>query len=209
MAYNVYMEDPVIVPEQKDITVSTEEAVFPWLQMVDEPWNWFQRFIKYYLPLGPGRSLYGAYTQMVETEHPEVAAARRAKAESDPTFRKKKAVAINSWTKCARLWDWRERAKAFDRFTYKAAQAQVDNARITLLGSANKAALALVEALTNPRLQVAAAKEILDRAGLPGTTNVGLGPIEKFSADELSQAEQEVDAWESQVRLNPKSDLNG
>lgn len=188
------MEDPVIVPATSDITLA-EPTEFPWEQMENEPWMWFQRFIKYFLPLGPGRSLYGAYQQMVSIEHPEV---MKARAKSN----KVKPTSITSWGKKAREWDWRERSKAFDRFTYKAAAAQVDNARITLLGSANLAAEALKSALTDPRLRVAAAKEILDRAGLPGTTNVALGPIEKFTADEFRQAENEIDEWEEQTQTS-------
>ena len=195
------MEDSTntIVPKQSDV-LTTIEAEYPWEQMDGEPQLWYRRFTSYFLVSGPGRTLYGAYELMVSTEFPSVAKARKIAAAKPDA--KPRAQAITSWGKVAKTWRWRERSMAFDRFTYKAASAQVDRARITLLGSANKAAEALVSALSNPRLQVAAAKEILDRAGLPGTINLGIGQIEKFTADELNQAEQEVAAWESQTQVS-------
>lgn len=190
------MEAPVVVVDPANVEIVSapspmEVIEYPWRQMEGEPWFWFQRFIKYFLPLGPGRSLIKAYETMVGVEFPEVAEARRL---NEP----KKKKATNLWSKRAREWNWRERSKAYDKFTYSEALQEVDKARVTLLRSADKAALTLVGALTNARLCVAASKEILDRVGLPGTTNVGLGPIEKFTADEFRQAESEVDAWEAQ-----------
>ena len=190
------MEDSTITVLAENVDLATE---IPWTQQDEEPGMWFQRFVRYFLPLGPGRSLYGAYQLMMESEFPSVAKARKEKYKDNPGA---KPQQITSWGKQARIWKWHERSKAFDRFTYKAAQAMVDQARITLLGSAEKAAQALVGALTNPRLQVAAAKEILDRAGLPGTTNVGLGPIEKFTADEFRLAEQDLEEWEQQTVIS-------
>ena len=182
----------------EDIVVYSSEYI--WQRMEDEPWLWFTRFTNYFLPQGPGRSLFQAYQLMIVTERPEVAAARKAA--------KKEPASITIWSRYATKFNWRERAKAFDRFTYQKAQAQVDLARVTLLSSANTAANALVEALQNERLKVAAAKEILDRAGLPGTTNVGIGPADKFTADELRAAEEEISDWEmSQQR--PRLESSG
>jgi hypothetical protein len=183
----------------EDIIPYTTE--YPWQRIEDEPWLWFGRFTKYFLPQGPGRSLYHAYELMVAAEHPEVAEARRK-------AHKEKMTSIAVWSRMAKDWHWRDRSKAFDRFTYQSAQAHVDLARITLLSSANKAAGALVDALTNERLKVAAAKEILDRAGLPGTVNVGIGPADKFTADELRAAEDEISDWENNQQ-RPRLESNG
>jgi len=185
------MDSIVVSPAQvpAEVQVQVEEpTTYAWTQRDGEPWFWFNRFITYFLPLGPGRSIIKAYETMVAAEHPEVAEARRRS--------KKKMNATGAWSKKARDWDWRDRAKAYDRFAYAEALAEVDKARVTLLESANTAALTLAGALSDGRLKVAAAKEILDRVGLPGTVNVGVGPIEKFTADELRQAEREVDEWE-------------
>lgn len=194
------MEDIVIIdpvsPAETTQTL-TEPISYPWRQIEDEPWLWYQRFIKYFLPQGPGRSIAKAYEAMVATEHAEVAEARRK-------LGKKKAIPAQMWSQQARKWDWRNRSKAYDKFTYAEALLEVDKARLTLLANADGAAKALVSALDNERLKVAAAKEILDRVGLPGTTNVGLGPIEKFTADEFRQAEQEVEEWEQKALPAPK-----
>lgn len=203
------MKDSIEPTPATDIDVSPsplpEQA---WQQMEGEPWLWYQRFIKYYIPQGPGRSIYKAYETMVATEHPEVAAARRKKKEEEGELTTKKSHNVTDWSKNVGKWFWRERAKAYDRFTMQSALAQVDLARLTLLGAANVAAMALKEALSNERLKVAAAKEILDRAGLPGTTNVGIGPADKFNADELAQAESELDEWESQPQ-SPRLESSG
>lgn len=69
-----------------------------------------------------------------------------------------------------------------------------------MLQSTEAAARALVENLKNPRLAVAAAKEILDRGGLPGTHLVGVGRVEPYTADDLRSAEEAVNKWEKQIR---------
>jgi len=177
------------------IILPDEATSYPWSQMEDEPFFWYQRFVKYFLPQGPGRTLLKAYETMVAAEHPDVAKARE---NSDKAHK-----AITSWSTKAREWNWRQRAKEFDHFAYRVAQYEVDKARVRLLGAADAAAKALVDALGNARLTVAAAKEILDRVGLPGTVNVGLGPIEKFTADEFRQAEQELQDWEQPLSPTP------
>lgn len=179
------------------------EGEYPWQRMKDEPWLWFQRFTEYFLPLGPGRSLYKAYSLQLEKEDPAAFKAKQAQSGG-----KLKPSGINAWGKRAKEWRWRERSHAYDSVQYKDAQAEVELARLTILSSANNAAQALVDALTNERLKVAAAKEILDRAGLPGTTNIGIGPADKFTADELNQAEVEISQWESQ-QVKPRLESNG
>ena len=47
---------------------------------------------------------------------------------------------------------------------------------------------------------MAAAKEILDRGGLPGTHLVGVGRIEPYTADDLRKAEADVSDWEKRIR---------
>lgn len=180
--------------------ISPEQENYPWLPMEGEPEFWYNRFRNYFLPQGPGRSLLEASTRMVIAEHPEVAEARKLS-------EKKAHTSVYSWHQKAREWNWIARARAFDKFSYSRATAVVELARVTLLENSNNAAIALVEALKNDRLKVAAAKEILDRAGLPGTTNIGLGPIEKFTADELHEAEEDVKRWEN--LMNKPSEESG
>lgn len=164
----------------------------PWIQMDDEPDMWYRRFMMYYLTLGPTRNLTRAFIKYLETEQPDAATLVRA----DSKF-----VNISrAWSSTARQWKWRERAEAFDLHSSTEIFAYVDRARDTLLKNADEAAQALVKNLTNPRLAVAAAKEILDRAGLPGTHLVGVSRVEPYTADDLRKAETEVADWERQIR---------
>ena len=61
-----------------------------------------------------------------------------------------------------------------------------------------KAVEALEDSLDDPKHRVAASKAILDRAGLPSAKEVKHS-VESFSADELSQAAEEIEAWENQM----------
>lgn len=168
--------------------------VVPWLQVENEPAMWYRRFMMYYLPLGPNRNLTRAYLKWLETEKPEKAAAKKATRAFINTSKE--------WSVHARKWKWRERAEAFDLHCSSEIFGYVDQARETLMKSANDAAEALVNNLTSPRLGVSAAKEILDRVGLPSTHLVGVGKIDPYSADELHRAEREVADWEKNIRGN-------
>jgi len=176
------------------VSQETNLIVAPWLQVDDEPIMWYRRFMMYYLPLGPNRNLTRAYFKWLETEKPEQAAKMKATRAFVNTSR--------NWSVQARTWKWRERAEAFDLHCSSEIFGYVDQARETLMKSANEAAEALVSNLTSPRLGVSAAKEILDRVGLPSTHLVGVGKIDPYSADELHRAEREVADWEKEIRGN-------
>lgn len=181
-----------IIPEE--IIVGEPVQTYLWMQMAGEPELWFFRFVNYFLPLGGGRNLLQACILGKITEDPsrleEYKLAR--KQSSDP-----------EWSKKAHEWRWIERAQAYDAFQYQEALASVADARIKILKNAAAAAEALIDSLKSPRLAVAAAKEILDRAGLPATTVVQ-HQITPYSADEYSSAAEEVRAWEAQMRQPPK-----
>ena len=167
-------------------------VVAPWLQVDKEPIFWYRRFMTYYLPLGPNRNLTRAYLKWMETEKPEQAARKKASRAFINTGRE--------WSVMARDWKWRERAESFDLHCSSEIFGYVDQARTTLMKAANDAANALIANLANPRLGVAAAKEILDRVGLPSTHLIGVGKIEPYSADELRKAEEDVANWEKNIR---------
>jgi len=167
-------------------------VVAPWLQVEEEPIYWYRRFMTYYLPLGPNRNLTRAYFKWLEVEKPEQAAKKKATRAFINTSQE--------WSQHARLWKWRERAESFDLHCSSEIFGYIDQARETLMKSANEAAMALIENLKNPRLGVQAAKEILDRVGLPSTHLIGVGKIEPYSADELRKAEEEVANWERNIR---------
>lgn len=174
-----------------------EEMDFPWLQQENEPDNWYRRFVKYYLNLGHGRTLLKAMSLFLQTEHPE----RYARFLENP-----RQSASAEWSTTASAWQWRERARIYDMASMQEAMEKVGEARKILIESTPKAAKALVESLENPRTRVNAAKEILDRGGLPGTI-VHEERVVPFTADELSQAQTELETWEQ--RLNLKSGENG
>lgn len=172
--------------------MSRDNVEIVWLQQEEESDLWYRRFMSYYLPLGPSRNLTRAYVRWLETEKPEKAEEKKsAKGYINIT---------KEWSAIARRWQWRERADAFDLYTAGENFAYVDKARELLLRSTEAAAQALVENLKNPRLAVSAAKEILDRGGLPGTHLVGVGHIEPYTADDLRKAEEDVNKWEKQIR---------
>jgi hypothetical protein len=152
--------------------------------MRDEPNKWYVRFMKYFVPLGTSRTLTRAFAVYLKEEQPKIA-----------PLVKGESRAVRDWQQMGKEFRWYERAEAFDRDTLAEYATLVENARDLLVRNSIKAVEALVNALMNPRLQVSAAKEILDRAGLPGTTNIGIGPTSKFTADELRRAELEVADW--------------
>jgi hypothetical protein len=178
---------------------STDEETLdlPWLQMENEPPQWFERFNKYYLPLGTGRTLLKAMMGYIVEEEPHKAEAWLANPRTSASVQ---------WSEMASAWQWRLRARAYDTIRMRGAIAQMEEARAIIIENTPKAAKALVESLENPRLAVAAAKEILDRGGLPGTI-VHENRVTPFTADELNQATREVQEWEN--KLLPKSDSSG
>lgn len=172
--------------------VKTDSIDIVWLQEAEEPTLWYRRFMAYYLPLGPSRNLTRAYLKYLTAECPEIAIQKKAS--------RGYINAAASWSEKAREWHWRMRAEAFDLYTSSENFSYVDKARDILLQGTEAAARALIESLKSPRLAVAAAKEILDRGGLPGTHLVGVGRIEPYTADDLHRAEQDVANWEKQIR---------
>lgn len=163
-----------------------------WLQQEGEPDLWYRRFMSYYLPLGPSRNLTRAYVQYMKNEHPEAITTKKAA--------KGVVNTTSNWSDNSRLWHWRERAESFDLYNAGENFSYVEKARDILMQGTEAAARALIENLQNPRLAVAAAKEILDRGGLPGTHLVGVGHVEPYTADDLHRAEKEVAEWEKQIR---------
>lgn len=169
--------------------MDSDSVEIAWLQMPEEPEGWYNRFVAYYLPLGPTRNLTRAYLKFLATNNPK----QLDKVNASGNI-------VSGWSEHANLWHWRERADAFDLYNASESFAYVDKARNILLQGTEAAAQALVENLKSPRLAVAAAKEILDRGGLPGTHLLGVGRVEPYTADDLHKAEKEVAEWEKQIR---------
>lgn len=164
---------------------------YAWHRREGEPITWYKRFIEYYLPLGPTRTLLQASVLERAINTPD-----KIDKDSKPN------TAPNEWTKACDDWDWRVRADAYDAFMYE-DDGMIELALEKLRNSALDAVTALHDSLQNPRYAVAAAKEILDRAGLPATTNINLGGA-RFTADDLSKANEELKEWQDQTAESEK-----
>lgn len=70
----------------------------PWDRRKGEPALWYDRFLKYFLPLGPERNVNIAYREF----------------KSVATKRYTSVQAPGSWNNNANKWDWRKRAEAWD-----------------------------------------------------------------------------------------------
>ncbi len=163
-----------------------------WLLRENEPEDWHAKFAKYYLPLGPTRTLLKAFTAYLLENYAEDAAAMRMS---------KMASAPHSWTIMARDWEWRARAKQYDAFEFGQTAQVVSAARQKIQDLALKAVESLEKALDNPRTQVAAAERILDRAGLPAKS-VHVHEIQPFTSDDYAKAAEEVREWQAQLTKN-------
>ena len=83
----------------------TEGAAFPWMFQDTDDVEWYDRFMKYYLVLGPARNILKAYRMFLEAEKPNRAI---------EFARRPNVVATRDWSTAAREYDWLERSAAFD-----------------------------------------------------------------------------------------------
>ena len=169
-----------------------EQISVPWLQLEGESGLWYSRFLLYYLPQGPARTLTQAFVKHLKAEKPELAEEKEAQGHY--------ITAQRTWVEAARKYRWRERAEEFDRHSVMEFQQHVAEARRTLIQNAGEAAKTLVANLKNPRQGVAAAKEILNRAGLPSATIVGHTRVQPYSTDDFIRARAELENWENKIR---------
>lgn len=166
--------------EDKVLEEALERAIFE--QQDDEETAWYDRFFKFYVKLGQGRTLRAAYLL-----HNETLAEQAVHA---PSYEK--------WREHARELHWKKRAVAYDYEMNIYAAQQVEEARGRLQQATVIAAEALILSLKNSRTRVSGAKAILDRGGLPPVKELRHS-VEPFHADELAQAAEELDAWDSQM----------
>lgn len=84
----------------------SDEAV--WEQRPGEPIRWFERFDRYYRPLGAGRSLLLAYKKW------EAAEAQNRQKKAEKGRKRQIKSAPTSWREAAKVWRWESRAEAWD-----------------------------------------------------------------------------------------------
>ena len=162
------------------------DEINSWDRQPREPVRWYDIFVRYYLASGLSRTVRVAFLAYVKDTKPEAfmeAQSRRG--------------APGQWMTMADRWHWRERAAAWE-------QSQTDLAMATIEQAARKLRLLTVNAvdaleiyLTSQRLGVQAAKEILDRGGLPATTRVESDNVHRFTADDLAKARDELKEWQT------------
>lgn len=89
----------------------------PWVRQDDEPSRWYGRFRDYYVAVGANRSMMDAYKRW-----------RKAHGLTKPIKATPKA-----WTYHSRLWQWKERAEAYDDYMYAQLQSQIEDERYQML----------------------------------------------------------------------------
>jgi hypothetical protein len=160
--------------------MSETNEVKLWDRMHGEPQRWYTIFVNYYLPQGPGRSVRRAHT-LYSKDHPEI-----EPSEYTPV----------TWFKMAEKWQWKERVDAFETEQNDLARATIDYAAKLLRLLTVDAVQALQIMLKSDRYAVSAAKEILDRGGIPATSIQELAAKVDITSDDMAEAREQVEKWE-------------
>src|SRR4030042_558968 len=156
------------------------EAAFMPQQLPNEPDAWYYKFLKYFVNAGAGRSVAAAYRDYCRIEHPN---------RLDDNDR------VNTpriWAAMAKQYGWRERSSEYDRQYAKLTVDSVALAIEILRDAAPDAAVALVTSLDSPKTRVSAAREILDRVGVPRKT-VQETVSMKITPEDLRKAREEAE----------------
>jgi hypothetical protein len=175
----------------------TEPEVQPWDQVAEEPDEQYMWFHDYYLEMGYRRTIRGAHAAWVVATNPP------------GSQRLGKADQARKWSRAAEDWEWFKRATAYDAYSQSDALTAVKQAQLNLKLATVAAVDALIKNLDNPRTGVAAAKEILDRGGIPGRTISDNITTVHISADDMAQAAREVEEWETKILGESGSSVSG
>lgn len=176
-----------------------EEIKTPWDQREGEPDEAYRMFNTYYIPLGLTRSIRKAYFTHMGIEKPGMVVGSYGDSEiTNPS----------KWTKWAEEYEWLARAREYDSWFMAQSLLIVEDAKRTLMNAAPDAVKALIESLGNSRYKVSAAKAIFDRIGLPATSQIKHGEMEKFTGDEYAEAAEEVEKWEKRFEHPKKNDAD-
>lgn len=157
-----------------------------WWPQPSEPSMWYYRFERFYLMQGPTRSIQSSYRLWVLSEGKTLG----SKALKDVS---------NAWLENTRRYNWQGRAMDYDGEINRRILLKVEAASRRLRDAAPLAVEALINSLGVPRYAVQAAKEILDRAGLPAVTRQEIRTQVAFSTEDLEQAREEVESWEKTI----------
>ena len=166
-----------------------EEVGRPWDAREGEPSLWYRIFKDYYLPLGNRRSLRTAFEFYLRVERPV------EYEQEDPS---RISRIPSNWAKASSEWEWASRAMAYDQEQMPDFAAQYILQTLEYLRSNGLAAgMALVKALNSERTRVPAANSILNRIGVPETSNVSLIAGVSITSDDMAAAASKVDEWKT------------
>ena len=110
------------------------------------------------------------------------------------------------WIRAYIDWEWLKRSVAYDESQVEEAVAAVRQAQLNLRLSTVKAVETLISNLDSPRNGVQAAKEILDRGGVPAHTTSDVITTVNINSDEMAEATKEVEEWEKKMLEGSGSD---
>jgi hypothetical protein len=170
-----------------------ETVLQPWDQQPDEPDEMYRLFVNYYLAVGFARTLRRAYSFFLASD-------------SEPGRRRLFTRVPDKWQEAFEDWKWFERAKAYDDEELKEARAQVRQAQLDLQMKTVEAVQALIRQLDSPRNAVSAAKEILDRGGIPARSIQDVNQKVEISSDMMAEAAKEVEEWEQKLMSGSNAD---
>jgi len=151
----------------------------PWLQQEDEP-NALYVYFQTYLVLGIRRSLRAAYRIWLTENDPEVLIKS-----PNPTI-------PELWRRAYVAFNWEGRSKAYDQLLYSDSLKVLEQAAAELKNATLDAVETLKRELSSNRNAVAAAKEILDRAGVK---TAAIQFNQTISSEDMARAEQELAEW--------------
>lgn len=107
--------EPKMIHSEQALPPNSQEK--PWLRQKNEPANWYMRF-KCYLDLGPKRSLRAVVASDPVSQKATKSNAKQQKNESQKSTAEVKSISEVSvpgaWSRAAKVWNWKERAQAYD-----------------------------------------------------------------------------------------------
>lgn len=107
MLESAKIEPQMLHPDQVSGQIQPEKI---WLRQKNEPANWYMRF-KCYLDLGTKRSLRAAVSAQPTTSK----ATKGDKNQAEVSEKKLSDISVpGAWTRAAKVWNWKERAQAYD-----------------------------------------------------------------------------------------------
>jgi hypothetical protein len=166
-----------------------ESIVREWDKRADEPEEWYRIFRDYFLPLGNRRTVRNAFEFFVRVEQP---------AHYDTVDPDDIRMAPTHWADYANKYEWGKRALAYDESnTPDLSDIYVTTVLEYLKSNATTAAKALVDALKNERTRVQAANSILNRAGVPETSEILLKGGVSVNSDDMAAATNKVEEWKT------------